>query len=582
MKTIRRNFKNCTITGGFIALLTWVCVQTTLSSVQFARVDVAGNLTGTLTVPGLAGPLPAENPLVYGSNDLWLELTGITNGQAYLNLHHATNQVYEIWSKTNLLAAHWDIERELWPAANQEPTPFIVPQLARTSLFLWVRDWTGVDENANGIPDWWEYKYFGQLGVNPDADPDGDGFSNLQEYQAGTDPLNADSAPGLLGRWHFDDTNWLGAQAQVPLVATDVQLVPGWSSNAVELNYTDGNLRYRMVEEDGHTNLNVQCGTVRFWFYPNWSSVDQGGSGPGNWATLIQVYPDPAGWSLYANPDGTTLELIASTDGNPDYLNATASWEYGQWHQVAIVYSSTNTALYLDGAMAANLDGLATIPAGDEFTIGNDDYGDVAMGQFDELDTFDYPLSAERIARDYRVALNLPNLEIVSGNNQTGPAGSFLPQPLVVRATKYNSETMSNASITFTVTNGGAQLVATTNEPPVTNLALTTDTNGLVSVWIYFPTATNLLENIISVQATGTSVSTNANAYLDADGNGLPDWWEIQYFGTNGVDPNADPDGDGLSNLQEYQAGTDPHDYYNGVLPHLDVVSGNVQNGAPG
>src|SRR5205823_1226511 len=47
---------------------------------------------------------------------------------------------------------------------------------------------------------------------------------------------------------------------------------------------------------------------------------------------------------------------------------------------------------------------------------------------------------------------------------------------------------------------------------------------------------------------------------IDSDGNGLCDWWELQYFGFLGVDPNADSDGDGLSNLAEYRAGTDPTD----------------------
>jgi hypothetical protein len=46
--------------------------------------------------------------------------------------------------------------------------------------------------------------------------------------------------------------------------------------------------------------------------------------------------------------------------------------------------------------------------------------------------------------------------------------------------------------------------------------------------------------------------------YRDADGNGIPDTWEVQYFGTNGVNPNADPDGDGMANLLEYLADTNP------------------------
>ena len=44
----------------------------------------------------------------------------------------------------------------------------------------------------------------------------------------------------------------------------------------------------------------------------------------------------------------------------------------------------------------------------------------------------------------------------------------------------------------------------------------------------------------------------------DSDNNGLDDAWEILHFGHIGVDPNADPDGDGESNLAEFQDGGDP------------------------
>lgn len=51
----------------------------------------------------------------------------------------------------------------------------------------------------------------------------------------------------------------------------------------------------------------------------------------------------------------------------------------------------------------------------------------------------------------------------------------------------------------------------------------------------------------------------NLARVVDADGNGLPDWWEQYYFGhLTGTDPGADPDGDGASNLAEWLAGTDP------------------------
>jgi hypothetical protein len=45
----------------------------------------------------------------------------------------------------------------------------------------------------------------------------------------------------------------------------------------------------------------------------------------------------------------------------------------------------------------------------------------------------------------------------------------------------------------------------------------------------------------------------------DSDADGLPDAWEVQYFGnTTNQNGGNDPDGDGVSNLQEYLLGTNP------------------------
>ena len=42
------------------------------------------------------------------------------------------------------------------------------------------------------------------------------------------------------------------------------------------------------------------------------------------------------------------------------------------------------------------------------------------------------------------------------------------------------------------------------------------------------------------------------------DNDGLPNAWEMSYFGHLNYGPNDDPDGDGLTNLMELQLGTDP------------------------
>ncbi|WP_367871234.1 LamG domain-containing protein [Luteolibacter sp. Populi] len=65
----------------------------------------------------------------------------------------------------------------------------------------------------------------------------------------------------------------------------------------------------------------------------------------------------------------------------------------------------------------------------------------------------------------------------------------------------------------------------------------------------------------------------------DLDLDGLPDNYELSLFGdlavlSSGAD---DLDGDGLSNRQEFEGGTDPDDYYNGSTPVISLVAGSGQ-----
>lgn len=53
-------------------------------------------------------------------------------------------------------------------------------------------------------------------------------------------------------------------------------------------------------------------------------------------------------------------------------------------------------------------------------------------------------------------------------------------------------------------------------------------------------------------------VSVTANFAVDSDGDGLADTWELQYFASLAQGAAGDADGDGQSNLAEFQNGTNP------------------------
>jgi hypothetical protein len=56
----------------------------------------------------------------------------------------------------------------------------------------------GTDTDGDAMPDAWEYQYFATLtGASAAADPDEDSFTNLQEYQNGTNPLVADNTTAI-------------------------------------------------------------------------------------------------------------------------------------------------------------------------------------------------------------------------------------------------------------------------------------------------------------------------------------------------------------------------------------------------
>ena len=299
------------------------------------------------------------------------------------------------------------------------------------------------------IPVSWLTQYFGtnysgNTNAAPDADPDGDGLSNLQEYLAGSIPTNSDSdydgrndgqevlidgtdpnnaasvSQMRMAYWRFDTTNWLGEEGQAPLAFTNLQMVGSWSTNAVQVDSTNAAfLRYRDVESNATANINLRAGTVRFWFKPDWtSSTISGGTGPGNDGRLIEMGIEDftnGRWGLSVDTTGTQINFVTGTNaGNQTNLAAAINWKSNEWHQIVIAYGPTNSALYLDGqptvttGLGVSYYPKASVRAVSGLCIGSDKDGNhQARGRFDELETFNYCMPYSEATNDYQAAYSI-------------------------------------------------------------------------------------------------------------------------------------------------------------------------------
>jgi len=102
----------------------------------------------------------------------------------------------------------------------------------------------------------------------------------------------------------------------------------------------------------------------------------------------------------------------------------------------------------------------------------------------------------------------------------------------------------------------------------------------------YTWTGMNPGQHYIQMTYNGDGLSLQASRLVnvslynvpDADGDGLPDFWENQFglradSSTGDDGPDGDPDGDGFTNLQEYLAGTNPRDS-NSLLRISRLITG--------
>lgn len=291
-----------------------------------------------------------------------------------------------------------------------------------------------------------------------------------------------------------------------------------------------------------------------------------------------------------AEADGKALVLISSTitatNVAAKFRNSAVpilTWEFDLLDDQGMtgtvsgtdfgVTTTTQTQLAIANAshpMAAGLSGsVAVVTTASTFTWGKPNANAAKIGTLTTDATksviFGYDAGAampglEAPAR--RVALFMT--DTTAGSFTTG--GGALFDAAVKWAVEtntaptINSLTPTSGPAGTSVTVRGVNFGATQGASTLTfnGLAASPTSWGDGSVTALVPQYATTGPVVVTVGGVASNSVVFAVGQTDSDGDGLPDSWEMQYFGNLGQGAGGDPDGDGLTNLQEYQQGRNP------------------------
>jgi hypothetical protein len=160
-------------------------------------------------------------------------------------------------------------------------------------------------------------------------------------------------------------------------------------------------------------------------------------------------------------------------------------------------------------------------------------------------------------------------------------AGLLAASPLWGQALQYTYDNSGNVTVRTAETAAAPQILAQPQNQVVRpgGLAsfsvLLADPRGCAYQWQF--NGTNLPRNtsdalllanvstnnqgpyaVVVANSSGNVTSIVAQLYIDTRGCGMPDSWQLAYFGNLNQNALADNDGDGIPNLQEFLDGTNP------------------------
>jgi hypothetical protein len=370
---------------------------------------------------------------------------------------------------------------------------------------------TYADADADGMSDQWEAAngFSSANRSDADMDADGDGETNLQEYWAGTNPHNGSSylvaptitshpqsATGVAG---FDATLSVAANGSAPLTYK-------WRFNGRDIT--------------GATNTSLTLANLQPEQAGQYEAVAMNARGYAVSQPAVLVIYRPAEIEQHpvsqvvTNGTNVTFSVAATGTGTVRY-----QWQFNGADIAGATgasYTILNPQLHHSGEYRARVtDDIATI------------FSDPAR-----LEVRMRPIIVEQPA------------------SQTLTVGSTLTLSIRVQGSTPIGYRWRRSG--FNVTN------IVLNDTNCTLVIPNVQTNHSGSYAVIVTNAAYVTPGIQSALAVVNIVPASA----DSDGDGMPDDWETLYnFNiNNSADALQDADGDLMTNLQEYNAGTNPRD----------------------
>jgi hypothetical protein len=388
------------------------------------------------------------------------------------------------------------------------------------------------DQDADAIPDYWELQYFSHLGLCvPNGNPDGDGRTNIVEYQLHLAPTYQNWNPTEID-WDYDgDGDGLRDEWERWWFNGSITAQNG-SGNP------DGDGRDNLAEQQAGTNPNIidfdftgdtdLDGLPDGWEMQQFENItSQIGSGD----------PDKDGKSnlLEYQQGSGPRSLDWSWDGDGDGLKDW--WEIRNFGNVAAQTGTGNPDA--DGRTNLQEQAASTNP--------------------NQLDP-DWPLDTDADGLRDGWELFFWGSITAASNGRGDPAG--------------DPDRDGCSNLTEHTIGSDPRFIGGGSSDP--DYRWDGDSDGLYDYWelSYFGSITSQgplgnpdLDGRNNLQEQTGGYNPNSIDYdWDGDGDGLPYGWEYSYSlsthvlsGATGNDgANGDPDGDAATNLQEYQRGSDP------------------------